>query len=70
MTVQPSETLGASRRPAVMKVQRAGEHLSIQTPVAKKPTCVAGADGQRLEVSTCKIVQQLLLNTALYQSHK
>jgi hypothetical protein len=70
MTVPLADTLGASRRPAVMQVLRAGEQLSLSTPVAKKPTDVAGAAGQRLEVSTCQIVQQLLLNIALCQIHK
>jgi hypothetical protein len=45
----------------------AGEKLSIPTPVAKKPTGVAGATGKRLELSTFQIVQKLLLNTALCQ---
>jgi hypothetical protein len=36
----------------------------------KKPTDVAGAAEQTLEVSTCQIVQQLLINTALFQIQK
>jgi hypothetical protein len=36
----------------------------------KKPTYVAGAAEQRLEVSTSQIVQQLLKNTALCQIQK